>query len=199
MTISRIFIWLGFNKQGFHWNEEIGLNYIWGNPPSFNEYDIRRKDTADVDPYIIAFLAQPTIQQILGTTDRPYFKVGMDITCNHSVEVEFTPDRMTSVSENMKFAIESGIKVLMYTGNMDYICNIESQEAWLSKFNWKGASDINKKSYTKWVVNSKEVGEYKKFENFMSLVVYDAGHMVPFNQPAVALTMITDFINGQIK
>ena len=199
MTISRFFIAIGDNKQAFHWNEEIGLNYIWGNPPSFNEYDIRRKDTKDVDEYIIYFFAQPAVQQALNTQNRPYFKPGMEITCNHSVENDFTPDRMTSMEEPMKYIINAGIKVLMYTWNKDYICNVESQEMWLSKFDWKGASAINKGSYVPWMWSSKKVGEYKTFENFMHLVVYEAGHMVPSNQPEVAFAMITNFVDSKIK
>jgi cathepsin A (carboxypeptidase C) len=199
MAISRLFIVIGDNKQAFHWNEEIGLNYIWGDPPTFNEYDIRRKDSKDVDEYIIDLLTQPAVQQILNTTDRPYFKVGEQITCNHTVENMFVNDRMSSVESSMRFIIEKGIKVLMYTGNKDYICNIESQESWLSKFDWRGASDINKGKYASWQVNGKAVGEYKKYENFMHLVVFDAGHMVPTNQPAVAQKMLNDFILGQLS
>lgn len=37
-------------------------------------------------------------------------------------------------------------------------------------------------------------GAAKSFENFTFLKIFDAGHMVPMDQPKAALSMIEDFI-----
>lgn len=37
-------------------------------------------------------------------------------------------------------------------------------------------------------------GAAKSFENFTFLKIFDAGHMVPMDQPKAALTMIEDFM-----
>ena len=37
-------------------------------------------------------------------------------------------------------------------------------------------------------------GEVQNFENFTFMRVYEAGHMVPTDQPEIAYDMITDFI-----
>ena len=44
------------------------------------------------------------------------------------------------------------------------------------------------------MVNDEAAGEMRQFGNLHFLRVYDAGHMVPMDQPAHALAMITRLI-----
>jgi len=48
-------------------------------------------------------------------------------------------------------------------------------------------------------VNGVGAGQLKQFKNFKFLRVYDAGHMVPMDQPVVALQMLESFIMGDLK
>jgi len=48
-------------------------------------------------------------------------------------------------------------------------------------------------------MNGTPAGQIKEYENFKFLRVYDAGHMVPMNQPEVALAMFQAFITGEIE
>lgn len=43
------------------------------------------------------------------------------------------------------------------------------------------------------MVDGKAAGSLKTFKNLKFLRVYDAGHMVPKNQPAAALQMLQEF------
>ena len=43
-------------------------------------------------------------------------------------------------------------------------------------------------------LEGKPAGLVKNFENFTFLRVFDAGHMVPTDQPEVALDMINEFL-----
>jgi carboxypeptidase C (cathepsin A) len=49
------------------------------------------------------------------------------------------------------------------------------------------------------MVNGKAAGQLKKVGNFKFLRVYDAGHMVPMDQPEVALSMLQSFMMGSIE
>ena len=49
------------------------------------------------------------------------------------------------------------------------------------------------------MVNGQAAGELKKVGNFKFLRVYDAGHMVPMDQPEVALFMLQSFMLGTIE
>lgn len=50
-------------------------------------------------------------------------------------------------------------------------------------------------SYKKWEVEGKPAGEYKNVDNLTFLKVYEAGHMVPMDQPLNAVEMLNQFIN----
>jgi len=52
-------------------------------------------------------------------------------------------------------------------------------------------------NYTEWKVNGKAAGALKSHENLHFLRVYDAGHMVPMNQPEAALEMLNTFLNNE--
>jgi carboxypeptidase C (cathepsin A) len=45
-------------------------------------------------------------------------------------------------------------------------------------------------AYKDWLVDGKPAGALKNVDNFKFLKVFDAGHMVPMDQPKVALSML---------
>ena len=51
--------------------------------------------------------------------------------------------------------------------------------------------------YTKWAMGDQDVGEFKHHGNFTFLRVYQAGHMVPMDQPEVSLEMFKKFLNKE--
>jgi len=53
--------------------------------------------------------------------------------------------------------------------------------------------------YSKWNIDGVAAGEIRQVENFKFLRVYDAGHMVPMNQPHIALEMLRTFITKEIE
>ncbi len=46
------------------------------------------------------------------------------------------------------------------------------------------------------MVNGSAAGEMRQFENFHFLRIYEAGHMVPMDQPVAALNMIDRLLNN---
>lgn len=60
--------------------------------------------------------------------------------------------------------------------------------------NWDGKDEFNKQAYQKWNVNGVPAGEFKSVKNLSFLKVYEAGHMVPMDQPANALEMLNNFL-----
>jgi len=47
--------------------------------------------------------------------------------------------------------------------------------------------------------DGKEVGQLQSFANLHFLRVYQAGHMVPMDQPEAALGMLNDLLAGKFK
>lgn len=74
-----------------------------------------------------------------------------------------------------------------------FVCFHRGGEKWTNELQWKNQSQFKNASYVDW----KNYGEYKTVENFTFLRVYQAGHMVPMDQPAAALEMLNAFVQGK--
>jgi len=166
------------------------VNRILGNPPKFNVYDIREPcehlplcyDLSFVDD----FLEQPAVEQALGVSGRPWSE------CNDTVHTDLSADWMTDFTDTMGTLVKSGLKILIYHGDKDFICNWRGGETFSNNIPWDGSADFNKLSYTKW----EDYGEYRHLDNLTFLRIYNAGHMVPMDQPVAAERMLDKFIAG---
>ena len=83
--------------------------------------------------------------------------------------------------------VQSGITVLVWAGDADWICNYMGVLAVANSVSFNGSDDFNSKDLQPYTVNGKETGRYKTVDNFSYLQVYAAGHEVPYYQPATAL------------
>ena len=63
---------------------------------------------------------------------------------------------------------------------------------------WPGKTAFNKAALTPFKAGGKPAGELWSASNFTFMRVYDAGHMVPRDQPAAALAMVNAFTQGTI-
>jgi cathepsin A (carboxypeptidase C) len=106
--------------------------------------------------------------------------------------MKFRTDFLKSFSGYVKDLINEGIPILIYAGDADFICNYLGNKAWTYKLDWDGQKEFQQGDEHDW----KGVGLARTAKNFTFLQVFDAGHMVPSDQPKVALDMITDFVNG---
>jgi cathepsin A (carboxypeptidase C) len=193
---ARLCFMFGFGDFGRDLSESIGMDFIVND--KFDVYDIGRKECPPYDTYIIDFLNNPEVVKTLNTTDRPFFKVGDTVACNFSTY--FLPeDDFQSVLSRIKFMIDSKLKLLFYTGSLDFICNVKMQEIWMERLMWEGHDAIVYDPYIDWILNSTVSGRYKKYKNFMHLIVLNASHMVPTEQAYPASEMINHFILDEIK
>jgi cathepsin A (carboxypeptidase C) len=101
--------------------------------------------------------------------------------CNMTVHTFLLADWLKNLSNDVKFLLESDIKVLIYSGDKDFICNWRGGEAWTNNMQWSGNEEYNKQEYKKWGVEGEIYGEHKEFGNLNFLRVYNAGHMVPMD------------------
>ena len=92
----------------------------------------------------------------------------------------------------LKPLLDANVPVMAYNGNYDFICNWRSGEIWTKTVDWSGKAAFNAiTDYT-----DAGFGKLKKYQNFAYVVVEQAGHMVPHDQPVNARRMIEWFING---
>ena len=130
------------------------------------------------------FLNLAKIQAALGVSGRKW------VECNMEVHTALLGDWINNMASKISEVLESGLSVLVYSGDKDFICNWRGGEAWTNAVEWSGQSNFNGAQYKDWTVNGEPAGQIKSWNNFKFLRVYNAGHMVPLDQPANALAML---------
>ena len=94
--------------------------------------------------------------------------------------------------------LEAGIRVLVYAGDADYVCNWKGNEAWVKALEWSGKSEFNAAKDKKWItedVSRTWAGNVRSSGLLTWLRVFKAGHMVPHDQPSNSL----DFFNRWVQ
>lgn len=85
------------------------------------------------------------------------------------------------------------------------ICNWYGNNAWLLELEWSGQTEFNAEPLRPWYASKKQIGEdkqagvFRASGNLAFAVVDNAGHFVPYDQPANALAMFNSWIfNGTV-
>jgi len=163
-----------------------------------NPYDMRVKcakpplcyDFSNVGTY----LDRPEVRSALGVGSRTWSD------CNRAVALAFelSGDWMQHYQQMLPDQLNAGIRVLIYAGDQDYICNWLGNQAWTQAMPWPHQGDFNTTAAANWTVGGKAAGTLQASHGFSFLRVFDAGHMVPRDQPEVALAMLNAFTAGDI-
>ena len=164
-----------------------------------NVYDIREKchkfpmcyDFSNVEKF---FDLESTRKALHVTEKSAKWK-----SCNMVVHAGFTYDWMNNFDTLVTPMLEDVIRVLVYAGDADFIVNWMGCKAWTLALPWKHASEFKAAKDMDWIVNKEKAGKIRSVKGFTFLQVFNAGHMVPMNQPANALQMLDDFIQDKTE
>ena len=173
---------------------QLAVTTILGFPlaPRFNVYDIRKQ--CDYPPLcydfspISNFLLRTDVIESLGVKGRSW------VDCNMAVHTALLGDWVTDLSSKVEYLLNNNVNVLVYSGNKDFICNWRGGEAWTSALEWRHSQEFVNATYVEWKEGNNTFGEFKAVENLAFLKVFDAGHMVPMDQPEAALAMLNRFL-----
>merc|ERR1711974_19875 len=158
-------------------------------------YDMRIKcavpplcyDFSNVDTY----LNRADVQKALGVSKK--WK-----SCNMSVNKLFTGDWMKNFQKSLPDLLASGIRVLIYAGDVDFICNWLGNKAWTLQMDWPGKAAFNNATDKAWTVQGTKSGMIRQANGFTFLQVHQAGHMVPMDRPLAALSMVDAFLSNTL-
>ena len=103
-------------------------------------------------------------------------------------------DRVANFAPYVSELLNDKIPVLIYAGDLDFICNYMGNRAVTLKLEWDHGDDFRSADDHDW---NNGGGLARSSSGLTFLQVYDAGHMVPQDQPKRALKMITQFLNGE--
>ncbi|PFH45567.1 hypothetical protein AMATHDRAFT_158699 [Amanita thiersii Skay4041] len=181
--------------------ELLGPFYLTGLDP----YDMSRKcegeseshECYSVSKYIDEYLDRPSVRAQLGVD--PSLS-GKNFTgCNLSINSAFinTHDFYHQTQHYISALLDHGVKVLIYVGTYDWVCNWIGNERWTLDLEWSGSAEFVKKDLTEWFVDGKRAGWVRHSGLFTFATIEGAGHLVPYNKPVQSLAMVQRWLAGE--
>eukprot|EP00754_Rhynchopus_humris_P035352 Rhum_TRINITY_DN16872_c0_g1::Rhum_TRINITY_DN16872_c0_g1_i1::g.164734::m.164734 len=156
-----------------------------------NPYDITKKCAVPPLCYnftnIDTYLNSAELQQAIGVNKKWE-------SCNYQVNADFAADWMHNFQDQVPDLLTHGVRVLIYAGDYDYVCNWIGNKAWTMDLAWPGKAGFNAATDNAWTVAGKTAGRIRSHAGFNFLQVHAAGHMVPADQPEAALQMVNSFV-----
>ncbi|KAJ7520944.1 hypothetical protein O6H91_19G031300 [Diphasiastrum complanatum] len=142
-----------------------------------------------IDNEVQAYLNRPEVQAALhaNVTRLPYPWTDCSNLLNYSYK-----DVLSSVLPTYHTLLQSGIEIFVFSGDVDAIVPVTGTRSWISKLKLE-----IKKEWRPWFVNSQVGGYVTEYKGLTFVTVRDAGHMVPYTQPARALHLFSSFISGK--
>jgi len=115
-----------------------------------------------------------------------------------TVESHLEVDFMKSVKSWIAVLMEN-YKVMIYNGQLDVIIAAPLTANFISSIPWNGANDL--KSTDRIIWRNKATGDpagyVRQVKQFTEVLVRNAGHILPYDQPDNGLDMIDRFINDK--
>ncbi|OQR87877.1 serine protease family S10 [Achlya hypogyna] len=142
-------------------------------------------------PAVHAFLNNKLVQQKLKVnTERVH---GWNEIAQH-VFRNFMGDFSKTFDGMVANILDANVPVLIYAGDADLVCNWKGNYAWTTGLEWSGQKAFNAAPTTDFVVDGAAAGTVQTADKLTFARIYNAGHMVPADQPKVALEMINRFL-----
>ncbi|KAL9246290.1 hypothetical protein vseg_019845 [Gypsophila vaccaria] len=169
-----------------------GIKLLTGNT---NYYDIRKKcegklcyDFSNMEK----FLDQASVKTALGVGDIDF------VSCSRTVYAAMLVDWMRNLEVGIPDLLQDEVKMLVYAGEFDLICNWLGNWRWVHSMEWNGQKDFAAAPEIPFEVDGLQAGTLKTHGPLSFLKVHDAGHMVPMDQPKASLEMLKRWIDGSL-
>uniref|UniRef100_A0AAV1V359 Carboxypeptidase n=1 Tax=Peronospora matthiolae TaxID=2874970 RepID=A0AAV1V359_9STRA len=166
-----------------------------------NPYDIRKPCVAENVmtcfhfEHIEEYLNTPRVLADLGVNvhkSKPWQE------CDATVNARFSFDEMQSSAGDVKFLLDAGVRVLIYAGDADLMCNWVGNQAWVMALDWSGKAAFNAAANRQFQTPEiPDAGRVRTFENLAFVRVFNSGHMVPMDQPVVSFQMVNKFLHNE--
>ncbi|KAG8993533.1 hypothetical protein FRB94_010711 [Tulasnella sp. JGI-2019a] len=177
-----------------------------------NPYDTRRKcdrredkdgplcypQMADIETY----LNNKTIKNELGVASSTEFA-----SCNMNVNQAFFTqgDGVKNSAALLPEMLSEGVRLLIYAGNADFMCNAIGNLEWMEKLENPFLEEFNNNGLVPWQLlkSGKVAGMVKSAGgggfsagNYTYVVIHEAGHMVPYDQPEASLDLFVRWLTN---
>ncbi|KAJ7875369.1 Alpha/Beta hydrolase protein [Mycena olivaceomarginata] len=174
-----------------------------------NPYDVRKPCDREKNPlcyeqmnWIDTWMNDPQVKVALGVEPTRKFS-----SCSTAVGLAFglQGDGAHNSAELLGELVDDGVRLLIYAGNADMMCNYMGNERWLEVLDSSFQDEYVTAQTIPWVTagSGKLAGTVRSAGgkgftagNVTFVTVFEAGHMVPFDQPEAALDLFSRWISN---
>ena len=137
-------------------------------------------------------LARKDVQSYLGVAGHDWEE------CSEPVHAALMGDWMKNLEVHIPETLAAGVRVMVYAGDLDFICNWEGNHQWTEQMQWAGQDAFNAAAFEDFPKVAGQAAGQRKASGGLSFVrIYKAGHMVPMDQPEAALKMVQSWVSGE--
>lgn len=174
----------------------------------YNMYDIRLKDDypscgmawpPDLDAVTPYLRRKDVTDAIHINSDK---RTGWK-ECTGAVSSAFRVAHSKPAVQFLPEILESGVRILLFSGAKDYICNHIGTEDLISNLKWSGGQGFELSSGVlapkkNWTFEGEDAGYYQEARNLTYVLFHDSSHMVPFDLPRRTRDMLDRFVGVDI-
>ncbi|KAK1725878.1 Alpha/Beta hydrolase protein [Colletotrichum acutatum] len=172
-------------------------------------FNLEGRGTYDIVSNFVASYVPPDNWRPWLNTAQAQNALGVDLnyTSSNLIYTAYTlsGDFAVGYLPDVEKLLELDVQVSLVYGDADYICNWLGGEALSLTANWSGAEKFRDAGYTSLTVDGEAYGETRQYGKLSFTRVWNAGHEIPYFQPAAAFQIFNrtsnrfDIATGQIK
>ncbi|KAK7035881.1 carboxypeptidase [Favolaschia claudopus] len=164
-------------------------------------YDIRTECFGEVKDT----LCYPETLQLTNFLNLPSTRVALGIeqsypnislvgwSVNEAFEV--SGDVFKSSGLHIAALLDHGVRVLIYAGTYDLVCNFVGNDRLTRELEWHGQKEFIAQPLRDWFVDGKTAGETRAFGGLTFATLHDAGHQAPYDRPTESLALINRWLS----
>ncbi|KAF8510936.1 serine carboxypeptidase [Hysterangium stoloniferum] len=169
-----------------------------------NIYDVSKQCEGDISETlcypitltIAKFLNRPETRSLLGVSAA----IGNYMGCSDTVGSAFRSnlDSYSHLTQHyVAELLERKVKVLIYVGTYDMICNWLGNERFTLDMEWTGQKEFGAQRLRDWTMDGRPVGKTRSHGGLTFVTITGAGHMVPYDKPVESLEVVDRWLHGK--
>ena len=170
----------------------------------------------EIEAYISKVSGGTNIYDVRMVGDYDFSAIGAYLDRNDvraALHVDSSAPPWAETSKRVGFLLEKGeqdsvaglypdlferLPTLIYNGVYDMDCNFIGTDEWISLQEWSFGEEFLATERVPWLVDGVVAGRVRTARTLSHVLVDGAGHLVPMDQPAVALALLRQFLAGQL-
>ncbi|KAG1872904.1 Alpha/Beta hydrolase protein [Suillus subalutaceus] len=160
---------------------------------NYDSYDIRQNSSSLFPPeYYVYYLQREDVMK----------KIGAHVKYEECSDPPYEPfvntgDDARTWLPQLSALANSGLKILIWAGDADMVCNWLGGHASVLAMDWYGNETLHNTPFTNMTINGKPIAAVQNVDNFSFARVYAAGHEVPAFQPQAALEIFSQVVRKE--